>query len=187
MRNKFSATCTGIFRPAFPDLFLIVAPRHVERASRLRADLEALGLRVSLRTAPPDLPASPPDVLLLDTTGELRDWYGLATLVFIGKSLCAVGGQNPAEAITAGAPVLFGPHMENFEQLTAQLLTAGAAVQVRDAPDLEQHCARLLADATERTRLVEAARRQVAVHRGAAARTADLLLTRRQKFACQTT
>ena len=173
-------------RNRFADLFLVVAPRHVERAPEICADLETLGLRVALRTASPD-PAAPfADVLLLDTTGELRAWYALATLAFIGKSLCAVGGQNPAEAIAAGAPVFFGPHMENFGEITSQLLAARSAAQGHDASELESICARLLADAPERQRMVEAGRRCLTIHRGAALRTAERLSRLRQNSTCQT-
>ena len=111
-----------------PGLLLIVAPRHVERAREILAELSVLGLRIVSRSSglapgfvPPPLR---PDLLLLDTTGELRDWYSVATLVFIGKSLTARGGQNPMEAIAAGKPVIFGPHMDNFRDLAAQLLAA---------------------------------------------------------------
>ena len=172
-------------RTHFPDLFLVVAPRHVERTPQIRAELETLGLRVALRTSPLDASAPRPDVLLLDTTGELRAFYELATLAFVGKSLCAVGGQNPAEGIAAGAPVIFGPHMENFEEITTQLLAAQAVVQSRDAANLEMVCARLLADAPERQRMVEAGRRCLEVHRGAARRTAERLAVQRRDFTCQ--
>ncbi len=166
-------------RQRFARIFLIIAPRHVERTPQIRSELEVLGLRVASRTTleAESSSAHPPDLLLLDTTGELRDWYALATVVFIGKSLTSVGGQNPAEAINAGRPVVFGPHMENFADLTRELLAANAAVQVADAGGLEIACARLLSDASERQRLVDAASRQVAIHRGAAARTAELLLS----------
>ena len=159
-------------RPKFPDLFLIIAPRHVERAAEICAELEQLGLRVARRTRS----TRPADLLLLDTTGELRDWYRLATVVFIGKSLTGTGGQNPGEAISAVRPVIFGPHMENFADLTGQLLAAQAAVQVPDAAGLQAACARLLASPSERERLATAATRQISIHRGAAARTAALLL-----------
>ncbi len=169
-------------RRRFPDLFLIIAPRHVERAPEIRTELQSLGLRPATRTTLADAPgtayptAPPCDLLLLDTTGELRDWYQLATVVFIGKSLTGTGGQNPAEAISAGRAVVFGPHMENFADLTGQLLAVDAAIQVPDAAGLEKACVRLLSDPTERQRLVGAAARQIAIHRGAAGRTADLLL-----------
>ena len=161
-------------RRRFENLFLIIAPRHVERTGEVRAELEAMGLRVATRTGT-DAPAQA-DLLLLNTTGELRDWYPFATVVFIGKSLTGIGGQNPAEAVSAGRPVAFGPHMENFADLTGQLLRANAAVQVPDSAGLEEVCARLLSDPAECARLANAAAVQIAIHRGAAARTADLLL-----------
>ncbi len=163
-------------RNDFPTLKLFVAPRHVERAREIRLELEAMGLRVVSRSAIPAAPA-PFDILLLDTTGELRAWYPLATLVFIGKSLTATGGQNPAEAVAAGRAVVFGPHMENFRDLVAQLLAAGAAVQVPDVKGLESACRRLLADPAARSRMADHALPQLGAHRGAAERTAELLLT----------
>lgn len=171
-------------RARFPGLFLIVVPRHVERTGEVRAALEALDLRVILRTELGRNFARAADALLVDTTGELRDWYAVATLVVIGKSFCAVGGQNPAEAIVADVPVLFGPHMENFAALVTTLLTANAAVQVPDAATLERECARLLGDVAERERLTAAARAQIALHRGASHRTAVALREQRRIFAC---
>ena len=63
----------------------------------------------------------PPLVFLIDSTGELRDWTAHADVVIIGKSFLARGGQNPSEAILANKPVIFGPHMENFEPLAGRL------------------------------------------------------------------
>ena len=175
----------------FPKLRLFVAPRHVERTPEIRTQLEAMGLAVVLRTerivttANGGLPRSDFDVLLLNTTGELRDWYSLATVVFIGKSLAAVGGQNPAEAIAAGRPVIFGPHMENFRDLVAQLLRSEGALQRPDSAELETACRGLLADPAARARMADRARRQLHGHRGAALRTADLLLTPAKFSPCQ--
>src|SRR5262249_33862795 len=95
-------------RKQFPDLFLIIAPRHVERTRETAEQLQTLGLSSVRRSSGGTAPA---DCLLIDTTGELRDWYGVATVVFVGKSLTAKGGQNPVEAIIAERPVVFGPHM----------------------------------------------------------------------------
>ena len=91
-------------RREFPNLFYVVIPRHAERWKEVREELEKIGLRVALR-AHDNSSAGNPDTLLVNTTGELRDWYDQATLVFIGKSLTAHGGQNPAEAVAAGKPV----------------------------------------------------------------------------------
>ena len=168
-------------RENFTDLFLIVVPRHVERSAEVRADLETLGLRVSNRTA---LPNGISDVLLVDTTGELRDWYGQASVVFVGKSFTSIGGQNPAEAVAAGKPVVFGPHMENFADLVTALLAAHGAAQVADAAALEEALRRLLENPPEAGEMAKRGRRQLAAHRGAADRTAKLLLAQAKISAC---
>lgn len=158
-------------REEFPDLFFIVAPRHVERAREIESKLRALGLTTAFRSAP----MARPDLLLLDTTGELRNWYPVATIVFIGKSLTARGGQNPVEAVVANRPVLFGPHMENFARLAKQLLESGGAVQTDDSASLTNAAAALLRDPAARAGLVRNALGVLDRHRGATARTAALL------------
>lgn len=162
-------------RADFPAFTLIIAPRHVERIGEIRTRLERLGLEVCLRSeAGPR--ASPPQCLLLDTTGELQHWYAVATIVFVGKSLTARGGQNPVEPIFAGKPVLFGPHMENFSTLAQALVENNAAVQVRDPNSLQQQIAWLLRDREGALRLVANAQAVLARHNGATARTAALVL-----------
>jgi 3-deoxy-D-manno-octulosonic-acid transferase len=161
-------------RCEFPDLFLIIVPRHVERTDVVVADLLATGLSFALRTAAPG--TRQPDCLIINTTGELRDWYALATVVFIGKSLTSTGGQNPVEAVLAGKPVVFGPHMENFRPIVAQWLTAEAAIQVAGPNALEFQTARLLRSPPLRITLAERARKIVAEHKGSTERAAQLLL-----------
>lgn len=163
-------------RAEFPDLFLILAPRHAERTAEVRAVLEGAGLRVALRSHSEDASGGSPDCLLLDTTGELRHWYAVATAVFIGKSLTTNGGQNPVEPIMAGAPVVFGPHMENFSSLARALVQADGAIEVRDADALALRLAELLRQPERRRALVRHAERLLAQHRGATRRTAELLL-----------
>jgi 3-deoxy-D-manno-octulosonic-acid transferase len=163
-------------RADFPAFTLIVAPRHVERAAEIRGRLERLGLKVAVRSEAGSSPLSAPDCLLLDTTGELQHWYAVATIVFVGKSLTARGGQNPVEPILAGKPVLFGPHMENFSALADALVTNNAAVQVRDPNSLQQQIAWLLRDREAALRLVANAQSVLARHNGATARTAAILL-----------
>ncbi|HVE15160.1 MAG TPA: 3-deoxy-D-manno-octulosonic acid transferase [Chthoniobacterales bacterium] len=162
----------------FPDLLFISVPRHAERAKEVRADLEALGLRVINRTEiqnpPPE--ATRPDALLVDSTGELRDWYACATVVFVGKSLLSKGGQNPAEPIVAGRPVVFGPNMQNFAVLVHGLLRAGGAVQISGETELPAAISRLLSDPANRGKLVQNGQSVIASHRGATDRTADILL-----------
>ncbi|PYK74051.1 MAG: 3-deoxy-D-manno-octulosonic acid transferase [Verrucomicrobia bacterium] len=158
----------------FPNLFLVLAPRHVERASEIEADLRNRNLRSIRRSAAGKGPEGS-DCLLIDTTGELRDWYDIATIVFIGKSLTAHGGQNPVEAISARKPVIFGPHMENFASLAKGLIEAGGAACVQNSRELIQESRRLLRDATAREQLVANALRVIQPHREAAARSAALI------------
>ena len=162
-------------RPEFPAARLIIAPRHVERTREIRAKLEAQGWTVAQRSEV-GAAVSAPDCLLLDTTGELRHWYAVATVVFMGKSLTANGGQNPVEPIAARKPVVFGPHMENFARLARSLVESDAAVQVSAADSLARAIAELLRDGQARARLVENAQSVIATHRGATQRTAELLL-----------
>ncbi|MBA3962523.1 MAG: 3-deoxy-D-manno-octulosonic acid transferase [Chthoniobacterales bacterium] len=164
-------------RESCPDLFLIIAPRHVERAKEIATRLRAAGLQVASRSEPVETPAA--DCLLLDTTGELRNWYAVATIVFIGKSLTAHGGQNPVEAIVADRPVLFGPHMENFARLAQSLVRTGGAFQPNDEASLTTTARTLLHDAGLRAQLVQQARGVLQPHRGATGRTAALLRTLR--------
>ena len=162
----------GVFvelRKKYPDLFLILVPRHFERASGVASQLEKAGLKVALRTQPP--PSEPPDLLLVDTTGELRDWYACATVVFMGKSLCAKGGQNPAEPVAAGAPVVFGPNMQNFSTLSRQFLRHNGAFEITDAESLRAAVDRLLNDPKLRAATAANAQKCLEVHQGATART----------------
>jgi 3-deoxy-D-manno-octulosonic-acid transferase len=170
--ERILAEACRTLRTEHPDLFLIIVPRHVERTSEVAAELTAAGLNFALRTGDA---ARNADSLIVNTTGELRDWYHLATVVFIGKSLTATGGQNPVEAVVAGKPVLFGPHMENFQPLVATWLAAGAAIEVRDADQLARELSALLRDPARRQNLAQAAANLAAIHRGATERAARLL------------
>ena len=165
-------------RARWPALFLILVPRHVERAAAILAELEPTGLRLAVRSrlSTRNQKTETSDALLVDTTGELRDWYALATVVFMGKSLTATGGQNPVEPVLAGRPVIFGPHMENFAPIVARWLAGDAAVQVRDAAELRAQLATLFADAPRRAQLAERARAIAAIHSGATERAVGVLL-----------
>ena len=164
-------------RVEFPALILIIAARHAERTGELRRTLEEFGLAVALRSeAEREGTAAAPDCILLDTTGELRDWYAVATVVFMGKSLTAHGGQNPVEPILAGKPVVFGPHMENFAAIVTRWREAGAAVQVRDPAELREQLEDLFARPERRAELARRAGEIVAAHAGATVRTVGALL-----------
>ena len=168
-------------RKQFPSLCLFIAPRHVERVREIRRRLESLSLEVRSTSEAAIHPESKPDCVLLDKTGELQSWYAVATVVFIGKSLTAHGGQNPVEAISAGVPVVFGPQMENFSILAKRLVARNGAIQVHDADDLERSLDYLLGDQEARARLVENAEALLSEHRGASGRTALLIVDLRTR------
>jgi 3-deoxy-D-manno-octulosonic-acid transferase len=162
-------------REQFPSLRLFIAPRHVERLQEIRTQLGALPLRVTLASEALTGGAVDADCMLLDTTGELQRWYSIATVVFIGKSLTAHGGQNPVEPILAGKAVVFGPHMENFATLAKTLISNNAATQVNDTESLERAVGELLRDNEARQRLVHNAHAVLSEHKGGTARTAKLV------------
>ena len=162
-------------RQKFPSLCLFIAPRHVERVREIRAQLQALSLQVGLVSEAASHSETNPDCVLLDRTGELQHWYEIATVVFMGKSLTAQGGQNPVEPIIVGKPVIFGPHMENFATLAKTLVSKNGAIQIGDVDSLERAVDKLLCDSEARERLVQNAREVLNQHRGATARTAAFI------------
>ena len=174
--EEILATMFLRLRKQFSSLQLFIAPRHVERLREIRAQLEALGLRVALaKEARPGSGRDDADCVLLDTTGELQRWYSIASVVFMGKSLTAHGGQNPVEPILAGKPVVFGPHMENFATLAQALVSKKGAIQVRDGDSLERAIVELLLDTEVQQHLVQNAHEVLATHQGATARAAALI------------
>jgi len=162
-------------RQKFLSLCLFIAPRHVERVQQIQAQLEALSLDVRVASRVAGDNETKADCVLLDRTGELQRWYSIATVVFIGKSLTAHGGQNPVEPILAGKPVIFGPHMENFARLAKTLVAKNGAIQVSDIDSLERAVDNLLRDSETRRRLVQSAREVLNQHHGATARAAALI------------
>jgi len=164
-------------RTEFPNLFLIIAPRHFERTPEIQRILESLDLQVALRTDDAITPSrmTMPDCFILNAMGELRHWYSAGTVVFVGKTLTAHGGQNPVEPVAAGRPVIFGPNMENFATLARSLVQGEGAVQAANEVELRESAARLLRDEPARRHLVENARNVLRRHDGATLRTADLV------------
>jgi 3-deoxy-D-manno-octulosonic-acid transferase len=166
-------------RAEFPSLFLIVVPRHFERSKEAARDLEMAGLRVMYRTElSPEVRRSRDDIdcLLVNTTGELRHFYQPATVIFVGKSLAGEGGQNPIEPAALRKPIVFGPHMQNFQSIAEAFLRADAAVQVRDEQGLEQALSSLLRDCVKREALAERALQVVKENKGAIDRTVDMIV-----------
>lgn len=115
------------------------------------------------------------DVLVVDSTGELRDWQALAEVVIIGKSFLAKGGQNPVEAIAAGVPVLTGPHMENFAALMLLLKSAQGICQVDGLAEVAPALRKLLTAGAESRAMAARGHAALERHAGATQRTAEVL------------
>jgi len=125
----------------FPRLKLLIAPRHIDRAGEVKDTAKSVGFDPALVSSIRNT-----DVFILDTIGKLRDIYSIATVVFIGGSLVPHGGQNPIEPAALGKPVIFGPHMFNFREITAVLLENAAAILVKESEGLFSSIKMLLND-----------------------------------------
>jgi 3-deoxy-D-manno-octulosonic-acid transferase len=161
-------------RRRHPQLALLLAPRHPERAGEVETLIRERGLVAVRRSRLPDA-ASPGGVVLLDTVGELAALYALAEVVFVGGSLVPVGGHNVLEPAMRGKPVLFGPHTSNFREGADLLQQSGGGLVVEDGPELARELERLLEDPHLARRTGEAARLAFAGRQGAVSATLDLI------------
>jgi 3-deoxy-D-manno-octulosonic-acid transferase len=161
-----------------PGMLLLLVPRHPQRFDEVAQLAQARGLKVARRSAlgldGMDLGADV-DVLLGDSMGEMFAYYGACDCAFIGGSLLPLGGQNLIEACAVGKPVLIGAHTFNFAMASDEAVAAGAASRVVDAADMLEQARRLLSDDGARSAMGEAGSRFAAAHRGATARTVELL------------
>ena len=147
----------------FPDLFLVVAPRNIERADEVIRLAEDQGLCAVRKSK---LVPSEPQVLVLDTLGELNTCYSLADIAFVGGTLVPAGGHNPLEPAVHGIPVLFGPHMEDFSEIKRDILEARAGIMIKDSEALFFRIKKNLSDLEERKSYGERARLFVRQHQG---------------------
>ena len=142
--------CVGAvarLRGRFPDLRLLLAPRHLDRIGDVEETLRRAGVAYVRRTQlANDRWRGDPPVLLLDTLGELSGLYGGASAAFVGGTLAPVGGHNLLEPALEAVPVLFGPNVANVSSAAATLEASGGGFRVRDGNELERVLERLLAD-----------------------------------------
>ena len=133
-----------------PQVKLVIAPRHFEKADAVEANIKSAGFSCDRRSrkdsSTPPLLHSPTPVYLADTTGELMGLYGIADVVFVGKSLCAHGSQNMIEPCLCGKPTAVGPYTENFRPVMSDLLAADAIRQVKDEMELGEFVKSSFAD-----------------------------------------
>ena len=130
-------------RDQFPDLVLILAPRHPERFDEVEGIVNRAGFDCQRRTR---MKGPIKDVLLLDTIGELRSFYGICDIAFVGGSLVKVGGHNLLEPAAMKKPVVFSRYMFNFKEISEALTCAGGGVLVKDKEELYHQFEKLLSD-----------------------------------------
>ena len=160
----------------FPDLFLVVAPRNVERGREIKEIADRLGLTVRRRTAPfqdEEFPGAP--LLILDTMGELSRMYSFCDIAFIGGSLVPDGGHNPLEPAAFAKPILFGPYMDDFAEISTDLLKKDAAIVCHDEDDIFEVLKQLLVNSSLRKEMGEQAQSLVLLHRGVSKRHLEII------------
>lgn len=152
-------------RRDYPALFLVLAPRHINRISSIERVIGGYGFRYLRFTE--GIKAS--DILLVDTFGQLPFLYSVATIVIIGGSFIPHGGHNIIEPAFYGKPVLFGPYMFNFREIVKVFLDEKSAIQVNNLEDLKVQLRILLTDEEARIKIGKRARETVLKNRGATA------------------
>jgi 3-deoxy-D-manno-octulosonic-acid transferase len=166
-------------KPEYPHLRMVLAPRHPRRSAAISDLLRQRGLvhlqRSSLNGFRDGGSPGRPEVLVLDTIGELPHLYELAQVVFVGGSLVTWGGHNIIEAAHFGKPILVGPHMHNFREMARTFLEGDAALQVRNSEDLARRLRELLGNVAARRGLGQNARRILRDNRGAVGRTVRIV------------
>lgn len=165
-------------RSKHPELRLILVPRHVERFEEVAALIQTQGLSVVRRSRNDSQYADQWDseeVILIDTIGELRHWWGVGQIATVGGSFGERGGQNMLEPAGYGCAVSFGPNTKNFDTIAQQLIAADAAVRVADEAELKQFVSRCLTDIPAADSLGRSARELVNQHRGAYQKTLEML------------
>ncbi len=166
--------------PASRPLLLIV-PRHPQRFDEVAGLIEAAGLKLARRSSfggEPTAEALSADAWLGDSLREMALYYGMADAALLGGSFLPLGGQNLIEAAACGCPLLMGPHTFNFAQAAELALEAGAALRVVDMSEGLGQARALIADTSRREAMAGRAELFAAVHRGAARRMAQALMSR---------
>jgi 3-deoxy-D-manno-octulosonic-acid transferase len=177
MRGEEAAVLRALTRikETLPSALAVLAPRQPERFGEVERLARAAGF-VTMRRSELPIDAEPrADVVVLDSIGELAQIYQVATAVFVGGSLVNQGGHNILEPAMFGKPIVFGPHMQNFQEIADAFLTNGAATEVRSERELEEALLTLLTDPVRRARLGAAARALVEANRGAKTKTLEVI------------
>lgn len=129
----------------FPNLLLILVPRHPERFLDVIKRVRQVGMSYVTRSSG-EIPSSMTQVVVGDTMGELMMLYGIADVAFVGGSLIERGGHNPLEPAAHGIPVITGPHTFNFKDICARLEQADALIRITDEASLVKEVGMLISD-----------------------------------------
>jgi 3-deoxy-D-manno-octulosonic-acid transferase len=163
-----------------PELQLAIIPRKPERFDEVAGLIVSRGYACLRRSSgAPQLPAGavePEPVFLGDTMGELRKFYGLAAVVFVGRTLVPLGGSDVMEVAGLAKPIIVGPHTENFTEAVNLLLAEGGCRTLLNADGLAPTVSDLLRHPERRGQMGAAARAAIIAQRGATARTVDRIL-----------
>ena len=160
----------------YKDLILVLVPRHQERFSAVTKLARKSRLGVVCRSEP-KLDLAGTDIYIGDTMGELTLLYAAADVAFVGGSLIRHGGHNVLEPCALGIPVVFGPHMFNFSEISQLTLERGAGVEVKNAQELLATVKGFLSDPNLRFKTGEAGRRLIEENKGALEKTLSLFST----------
>jgi 3-deoxy-D-manno-octulosonic-acid transferase len=162
----------------YPDLLLVLAPRHLERVETVVRHVQAHDCRAVRRSQCEDVQAvdlAGATVVVLDTMGELATLYSLCTVAFIGGSLVPIGGHNALEPAVFAKPLLFGPYMHHFPELAALLQQSGGAVQVHGEEELYDCLVYLFTHPEAGKTMGRCALAALATNRGALERTSTVI------------
>jgi 3-deoxy-D-manno-octulosonic-acid transferase len=160
----------------FPDLRLLLAPRHPERSTEVAHLVKRSGFEPVMKSSPQQKQSGSTPVYILDTVGELVAFYGIANLVFVGGSLVKKGGHNILEPAALGKPVIFGPQMFNFRDIAQLFLKNKGAVMVHNQEELEKRVRQLLNNPALASELVRHAKELLANNQGATQRNLDCIM-----------
>lgn len=128
----------------FPDIKLLIAPRHLQRTSNVEALVKSTGLSYGLRSSNANFKEK--EIIILDTLGELGKMYSICSFAFIGGSFNKTGGHNPLEAAVYNKPALSGPSIHNFKDIYEILSRTNAGKVVNTGKELELSMKQLLSD-----------------------------------------
>ncbi|MFH1245582.1 MAG: 3-deoxy-D-manno-octulosonic acid transferase [Candidatus Omnitrophota bacterium] len=160
----------------YPDLRLLIAPRHIERAPEIEQLIVEFGFApCRFSQSAVRKPQTAQRIFILDTIGQLKTLYAHAEIVYIGGSLVPHGGQNPIEAAVFAKPILFGPYMFNFSAIAGEFLRQKAAIMVNNEEQLKEAWQKILRDGQLRKELGENAQQLIQQNQGATLRNINFI------------